>query len=242
MLPENHPRLSIVIPVFNEESRLPETLRTLDDFVRTKSAEVLVVVEKSRDRTLSIAEDFARDHPDFRVLANSVQRGKGYAVKQGMLQARGDFIFFMDVDLSVPLAAVDVFTAEFESNPQVQILVGNRQHKGSDIVVAQGWLRRGMGQMFNRWVRRLSGIPLRDTQCGFKAFRREAAHELFAEQTLDGFAFDVEILLLAQKKGYAMADLPVEWHNSTASKVHILHDSLKMLWDVWRLRRLVNGG
>ena len=236
MLPENHPRLSIVIPAFNEESRLPATLAVLAEFVAGKSAEVIVAVEKSTDNSLELASKFAASHPQFRVLANDVQRGKGFAVKRGMLAAKGEYVFFMDADLSVPIGTVDVFSAEFESNHDVQILVGNRQHAASEIVAAQGWLRRTMGQMFNRVVRLISRLPLRDTQCGFKAFRREVAQDLFAAQTIDGFAFDVEILLLARRRGYAMADLPVEWRNSTASKVHIVHDSLRMLWDVARLR------
>ena len=236
MLAKYHPSLSIVIPVFNEETRLPSTLRTVEEFIRELDAEVIIVVEKSTDNTLQIAEAAAATTEKIRVLANAVQRGKGYAVKCGMLSAKGDLIFFMDADLSVPIETVDKFRAEFQSNQDVQILVGNRQHAESDIVSAQGWMRRSMGQMFNQVVRRISRIPLRDTQCGFKGFRREVAHDLFAAQTVDGFAFDVEILLLAQKRGYAMADLPVEWRNSTDSRVHIFHDSLRMLWDVARLR------
>ncbi|HEX8373366.1 MAG TPA: dolichyl-phosphate beta-glucosyltransferase [Chthoniobacterales bacterium] len=236
MLPENHPHLSIVIPAFNEEMRLPATLQTLAHFFVGRSAEILIVVEKSTDATLAVAESFAKLHPQFVVLANDVQRGKGYAVKRGMLAARGELVFFMDADLSVPLPAVEMFVAEFQAQPEVDILVGNRQHAESDIVKDQGWLRRSMGQTFNHLVRLMSRIPLRDTQCGFKAFRREVARDLFSAQTIDGFAFDVEILLLAKRRRYKMADLPVEWHNSIASKVHIVHDSLQMLWDIWRLK------
>ena len=236
MLPENPPSLSIVIPAFNEEIRLPSTLQALADYLEGKKAEILLVIEPSTDSTLVIARAFAESYPSCRILANDEQRGKGYAVKQGMLAAQGDIIFFMDADLSVPLATMDAFLAEFAERPDIAILVGNRQHAGSDIVVDQNWLRRSMGQTFNRVVRLISGIPLRDTQCGFKAFRKNVVHDLFAAQTINGFAFDVEILLLARKRGYGMADFPVEWHNSAASKVHILHDSLRMLWDVWRLR------
>ena len=235
MLPENHPRLSIVIPVFNEEKRLPATLKTLAEFLAGRDAEVWIVVEKSTDSSLELASKYAAAHPQFRVLANAEQRGKGFAVKRGMLASTGDVIFFMDVDLSVPIGTVDVFSAEFESNPDVQILVGNRQHAESDIVVYQGWLRRTMGQMFNRLVWLVSRIPLRDTQCGFKAFRKKVAHDVFAAQRIEGFAFDVEILLLARKRGYVMADLPVEWRNSSASTVHIVRDSFRMLWDLLRL-------
>ena len=142
----------------------------------------------------------------------------------------------MDADLSVPVETVERFLEKFAEDPSVNILVGNRQHPGSDIVAAQGWLRRSMGQMFNRVVRMISRMPLRNTQCGFKAFRQKVVHPLFSSQQTDGFAFDVEILLLAQKQGRKMADLPVEWRNSEASKVHIVHDSLQMLRDITRLR------
>ncbi len=236
MLSENDPTLSIVIPAFNEESRLPLTLARLADFLAGKNAEVLIAIEKSTDATLQVALDFAATHPAFRILPGELQRGKGYAVKRGMLAARGEMVFFMDADLSVPVETVADFLAEFERDPKTDILVGNRQHPGSDIVAAQGWLRRNMGQTFNRLVRLLSGIPLRDTQCGFKAFRKRVVTDLFTAQQTDGFAFDVEILLLARRHGFQMRDLPVEWRNSIDSKVHILRDSLQMLLDVIRMR------
>ncbi len=235
------PALSLVIPAFHEEGRLPSALARLSEFcaARVASAEVVIVVEHGSDRTLEIAQRFAVGHPHFRVIANAVQRGKGYAVRTGMLQARGDVIFYMDADLSVPLAEVPKFLSHFAAHLEIDVLVGNRQHPESRITRAQSWLRRTMGQTFNRVLQAAAVAPLRDTQCGFKAFRHAAAQAIFARQKLDGFAFDVEVLLLAQRLGLQVADLPVEWINSPESKVQMVHDSLQMLRDALRVRRLV---
>ena len=204
-----------------------------------KPYEVLVIVERSADGTLEIAARFAAQQAHFQAVDNGVQRGKGFAVRSGVLRARGEFVFYMDADLSVPLAAVSEFLARFESDPHVDVLLGNRQHAMSRITRRQSWLRRTMGQTFNRILKWCDLASLHDTQCGFKAFRRKAARDIFSRQTLNGFAFDVEILLLAERLGCKIADLPVEWVNSPESKVRILRDSLRMLCDVLRVRRLV---
>ncbi len=235
------PYLSIVVPAYNEAVRLPPTLEKLAAFLRAlgRSYEVLVIVERSTDGTLEIAARFAAQQAHFQAVDNEVQRGKGYAVRSGMLRARGEYVFYMDADLSVPLAAVPEFLARFESEPRADVLLGNRQHAMSRITRRQFWLRRTMGQTFNRILKTCGLASLHDTQCGFKAFRREAAREIFSRQTIDGFAFDVEVLLLAERLGYKIADLPVEWINSPESKVRILHDSLAMLRDTLRVRRVV---
>lgn len=243
MSKQNLPDLSIVIPAYNEEHRLPATLQKLATYVASVSfsCEAIVVVEPGTDQTPELAIEFSNTHAFCRVIANREHRGKGHAVRVGMLAARGNVVIFMDADMSVPVETLGIFREQFVADPTLEILVGNRRHAGSQIVRAQGWLRRSLGQTFNRCVRLLSGIPLRDTQCGFKAFRRNVARELFSRQTIDGFAFDVEILYLAQKLGYKMRDFPVEWRNSTDSHVHIVHDSLAMLRDVVRLRLKSNG-
>jgi dolichyl-phosphate beta-glucosyltransferase len=204
-----------------------------------KPYEVLVIVERSTDGTLDIAARFAAQQAHFQAVDNLVQRGKGYAVRSGMLRARGEYVFYMDADLSVPLISVSEFLARFEREPRVDVLLGNRQHALSRITRRQSWLRRTMGQTFNRLLQSCALASLHDTQCGFKAFRREAAQAIFSRQTLDGFAFDVEVLLLAERLGYRIEDLPVEWINSPESKVRILHDSWQMLGDALRVRRLV---
>jgi glycosyltransferase involved in cell wall biosynthesis len=239
------PYVSIVIPAYNEARRLPPTLRQLGDFCANApwQSEILIVVENSTDGTLEIAREYVGQQEQspgrFRAIDNGRQRGKGHAVRNGMLAAGGELIFYMDVDLSVPLRDVHGFVARLDSDPAVDVLVGNRQHAGSQITKAQGWLRRSMGQTFNRILSALAVAELRDTQCGFKAFRRHAAREIFSRQQLDGFAFDVEVLLLAQRLGFRVADMPVEWINSQESKVHIVSDSIRMLRDAIRVRRLV---
>jgi dolichyl-phosphate beta-glucosyltransferase len=232
------PYLSIVIPAFNEARRLPASLEKLAGFCEalTFPYEVLVVVEKSNDGTLQIASGITSKQANFHVIDNRVQRGKGYAVRSGMLRARGEFVFYMDADLSVPPGEITAFLGYFESNPSVDLLVGNRQHPGSDIIIRQNWLRQKMGQTFNVILRGLAPVTIRDTQCGFKAFRARAVREIFSRQQLDGFAFDVEVLLLAEKLGIKSADLPVRWFNSTESKVRIVRDSLRMFLDVIRIR------
>jgi dolichyl-phosphate beta-glucosyltransferase len=235
------PYLSIVVPAYNEAQRLPPTLAKLAEFLRefAKPYEVLVVIERSADETLEIASRFAAQQAHFQVIDNLVQRGKGYAVRSGMLRARGEFIFYMDADLSVPLEEVPGFLAHFAREPRADVLIGNRGHAQSRITRRQAWLRRTMGQTFNRILKSCAVASVHDTQCGFKAFRRDAAREIFSRQTLDGFAFDVEVLHLAERLGLSIADLPVEWINSPESKVRIVHDSLRMLRDSLRVRRIV---
>ena len=236
------PYLSIVVPAYNEARRLPQTLDTLRDFFRefTRTFEVLIVVERSADGTLEIAGEAARQQENFLAIDNGPQRGKGHAVRCGVLRARGGHIFYMDADLSVPLAEVGAFLAYFDAHPEVDVLLGNRQHARSRIVRRQSALREGMGKTFNCLLQALGLASLHDTQCGFKAFRRTAAQEIFSRQRLDGFAFDVEVLLLAERLGCKIADLPVEWRNSPDSRVRLVRDSLAMLRDMRRVRRLVD--
>ncbi len=232
------PYLSIVVPAYNEARRLPPTMQALGEFFRnfTRSYEVLVVVEQSPDGTLEIAAGLAAQQAHFRVIDNGPQRGEGHAVRSGMLQARGEIVIYMDADLSVPLHEVPAFVRCFEEKPEVDVLVGNRQHAASCITRRQSPLRESMGQIFNRILKALLPVGLRDTQCGFKAFRRRVVQEIFSRQTIDGFAFDVEVLLLADRLGCVIEDRPVEWINSPESKVRILRDSLGMLLDAWRIR------
>jgi glycosyltransferase involved in cell wall biosynthesis len=235
------PFLSIVIPAHHEARRLP---RALDELAKFGAGwkfpfEVWIVVERGRDETLDLAAAFAARQAHFHVIDCPVQRGKGHAVRTGMLRAAGEIIFYMDADLSVPLREVSAFLAHFAAHPEIDVLIGNRQHPASRITRSQSWLRRTMGQTFNRILQAAALAPARDTQCGFKAFRRAAAHAIFSRQKLDGFAFDVEVLLLADRLGCEVADLPVEWINSPESKVRIVSDSLKMLRDAVRVRRLV---
>jgi dolichyl-phosphate beta-glucosyltransferase len=235
-------QVSIVIPAYNEAARLPRSLGVLEEYLRGwegRPHEVLVMVEESTDGTLELAKETVREQVNFHVIDNGPQRGKGHAVRSGMLRAGGDILFYMDADLSVPVEEMEGFLAYFAGHPEIGVLLGSRQHPGSRIERRQGWLRQTMGKTFNRILRMLAVLPYRDTQCGFKAFRKEAAREIFSRQRIDGFAFDVEVLLLAREMGYGVAELPVRWLNSPESKVHIVGDSLKMLRDAVMVRRRI---
>jgi dolichyl-phosphate beta-glucosyltransferase len=235
------PHLSLVIPAYNEAHRLPNTLRQLKEYcARWRfSFEVIIVVEPGTDDTLRLAQAAADSFPQLKVIGNRVHRGKGFAVRTGILSSLGDLIFFTDADLSTPLFEIDRALALFESDWQLQVVVGNRQHPHSKIVRHQSWMRERMGKTFNALVRWLAGIKIRDTQCGFKGFRQAAARAIFQRQTTDGFSFDVEVLLLAGAMNFKIAEIPVQWENSPESKVRVVRDSLKMLAEVAMVRRLV---
>ena len=236
-----HVPFSLVIPAYNEERRLPTSIRDIRAFFSgiTDQFEVLIMVEKSTDRTVEVATEAARGEPRIEVVDNKVQRGKGYAVRTGMLRARGDIVFFMDADLSTPLAEVLVFLAHFAQNPSTDMVIGSRRHAESKIVKRQSLFRQSLGRAFNKFVKLLSVKGIDDTQCGFKAFRAKPSREIFSRQTINGFAFDVEMLMIAEELGYKIDVLPVRWVNSPDSKVRILIDPLKMLWDLVRIRRIV---
>ena len=170
------------------------------------------------------------------VRENPVHRGKGFAVRTGMLAASGDIIFFMDADLSVPLRYVDPFVAHLEAHPQTAAVIGSRRHPESVVSKRQHFLRERAGRAFNHVVRALGLSMSKDTQCGFKAFRRAAAREIFSRAKIDGFAFDTEVLLLARKLGLRVDELPVEWINDEETKFRPLRDGWRSAWDLWRVR------
>ncbi len=235
------PLLSLVIPAYNEADRLPPTLQRIQEHRRTWSFpnEIIIVVEPSEDATLALAESAAKSNSQFVVLTGHEKRGKGFAVRSGMLRARGDFIFFTDADLSTPLEDLDASLQRFRIDRSIDVIVGNRQHPETRILRHQNFTREWMGKFFNRITQKMTGLKIRDTQCGFKGFRHRAANEIFGRQRIDGFSFDVEVLLLAQAMGFSTVEVPVHWTNSPASRVRVLHDSVGMLCDLFRIRRLV---
>jgi dolichyl-phosphate beta-glucosyltransferase len=235
------PLLSLIVPAYNEADRLPDSIQRIQKHSRSWNFpfEVIVVVEPSEDRTLVLAENAVKSWIDLRVLTHHEKRGKGFAVRSGMLRARGDLIFFTDADLSTPLEDLEAALALFAHDRSIDLIVGNRMHPESQILQRQSVSRERMGKVFNRIVQTLTGLRIRDTQCGFKGFRNRAAKEIFGRQRIDGFSFDVEVLLLARAMGFAIAELPVHWTNSEASRVHPVRDSTRMFFDVVRVRRLV---
>ena len=233
--------ITIVVPAYKEEKRLPPSIRDIKSFFKglNMPVEVLVVVEKSPDRTVEKAREAAGDEKWIQVIDNEVQRGKGYAVKSGMLKATGDIVFFMDADLSTPLSEVLNFLAHFAEHPETDVIIGSRSEAKSQVIKKQSWFRQSLGRGFNKFVQFFGVKGIVDTQCGFKAFRAPAAKDVFSRQTLNGFAFDVEVLMLAQMMNYKIDVRPVKWINDEDSKVRILIDPFKMLWDLIQIRRIV---
>ena len=217
------PCVSIVIPARNEAARLPASIREIRDAFPSESWEFVLVIEPGEDDTESSARLAAKGDPRFVVVANPEARGKGFAVRTGMLRARGDWIFFMDADLSVPLRFVGNFLRE---TGRADVLVGSRRHPESVIKIHQSWLRERAGRLFNIGLRLAGATRLRDTQCGFKAFRREAVRAIFPLVEQEGFGFDVEALVLAEMLGCRILELPVEWADAAGSKVRPLRDGI----------------
>ena len=234
--PEKTVRLSVVIPAFEEAARIGSTLERVRTYLAARpfESEVLVVVDGGRDGTLGLVRNVARAWPALRVLDNGVNRGKGYSVRRGMLAARGRYLLFSDADLSTPIAEVERLVAALDAGADVAI--GSRALVDSDVRVRQAWWRQSMGRVFNRFVRLVAVPDLRDTQCGFKCFRRDAAQRIFARQRIARFSFDVELLWIARTLGYRVAELPVTWINHPSSRVHPLSDSCRMLVDLMCLR------
>ena len=226
--------LSVVIPAYNEEGRLPETLETLRQYLTDRSYtwEVIVANDGSEDGTEAVVREFGTNHPGFRV-HSFPHRGKGAAVKQGMLAAAGEYRFLCDADLSMPIELLERLLPP--DGPAADIVIGSREAAGARrIGEPRGrWL---MGRVFNGFTRLLATPGVKDTQCGFKVFRRESAEALFAAQTLDGFAFDAEILFLARKRGFSTAEVGIDWHYRAESKVRPFRDGWRTLRDLVVIR------
>ncbi|MDX2081419.1 MAG: glycosyltransferase family 2 protein [Terrimicrobiaceae bacterium] len=234
-MPDQAPPVSIVIPAKDEAVRLPPSIRAIRAAFPSEPWEFLIVVEKSSDGTADLARDAAGGDPRFLIQENPIARGKGYAVRTGMLRARGDWVFFMDADLSVPLACVGEFLASREI---ADVLIGSRRHPETQLLRRQPFLREASGRFFNMSLRFLGVTRLLDTQCGFKAFRREAAREIFSRVEQDGFGFDVEVVVLADILGYRMLERPVRWTDADGSKVRPLDGVMALVEAVLAARRL----
>ena len=233
--------LSVVVPAYNEEARLTPTLRRIVDYLDRRGAryEVLVVDDGSTDRTVAVARELAAGHPAIEVLELGMNRGKGAAVRQGMLSAIGRLVLFSDADLATPIEELERLRAEIDAGHDIAI--ASRAMAQSDIRARQHPLRELMGRGFNVLVRAIALGGFRDTQCGFKLFTREAAHDLFARATVEGFAFDVEVLLLARDR-YRIAEVPVTWSHVEESKLSPGSDAARMFWDLVRIRTRLGRG
>ena len=230
--------LSIIIPAYNEEKRIGPSLEAIRAYLerQTFTGEVIVVDDGSTDRTAEVARALLDGKIPFRILRRTKNLGKGYSVKEGVLASAGEIILFTDADLSTPIEEVDLFLQRIDEG--FDVVIGSRAIPGCDIRVRQAAAREAMGKFFNRLVRMFVMKGCLDTQCGFKAFRRPAALDLFGRLKTAGFSFDVEIILLARKLGYRLAEVPVVWCNSRPSRVRMTHGSWHMLKELWRIRRL----
>lgn len=244
---ERTPDLSIVIPAYNEEARLPRTLTRIREYFSARRVlpdlspdftlaqiEIVIVDDGSQDGTARIAEEWAREMPQVRLISNGDNRGKGYSVRHGMLEARGRLALFTDADLSSPIEEIEKLLAALAAGNDVAI--GSRALDRSLISIHQSVVREWAGIIFNGFVRAITGLPFYDTQCGFKIFRREPSRVVFEQQRIEGFGFDPEILFLAKRHGLRAAEVPVRWAHDPATKVHVIRDSLIMFCDLIYIR------
>jgi glycosyltransferase involved in cell wall biosynthesis len=234
-----NPFFSIVIPAHNEQNRLPSTLEKIFHFLKQQSfsSEVIVVENGSTDNTHAIAQQFARQHENLRVLQS--EKGKGAAVQRGMLAARGEYRFMCDADLSMPVEEIVKFIP-----PKLQdfdIAIASREAKGA-VRFNEPSYRHWGGRGINFLIQTLILPGLNDTQCGFKCFRREVVKDIFSRQTLHGWSFDIELLYIARRHGYRVVEIPIHWYHFSDSKVSALRDAMDMIQDIFRIHANARRG
>ncbi len=230
------PDYSIVIPAFNESARIGNALREVTACIDARGwrAEVLVVDDGSTDNTRSIVSDFARKHPAVRLLRNPSNRGKGYSVRHGMLEAVGEIAMFTDADLSAPIEEAELLFAAIRAG--ADIAIGSRWLDSDRQTAHQPLYRRFFGRCFNAVTRLLMRLPFADTQCGFKAFRRCTAQTIFQLQRIERWGFDPELLFIALQRGYRVEEVPVTWGHDERSRISYLRDGLQMLRELLYIR------
>jgi glycosyltransferase involved in cell wall biosynthesis len=231
-----HPQLSIVIPAYNESARIEQALVRVMTCVAEQNwdAEVLVIDDGSKDDTVQIVERWMALHPRLHLVKNPGNRGKGYSVRNGLLQAAGDIVMFTDADLSAPMEEASRLIDAIYSGCDVAI--GSRWMDRTRQTIHQPLYRQFFGRCFNWITRTIMGLPFKDTQCGFKAFRREAAQIIFRLQTIERWGFDPEILFIARKLKYTIREVPVTWGHDERSRMSYLKDGMKMLEDMGTIR------
>lgn len=230
------PALSVVIPAYNEASRLAPTVREIVSYFRRRecSIELIVVDDGSRDGTSALVSTLAVEYAELRLIRLPKNRGKGYAVRSGVVNSSGQHVLFADADGSTPIAEIERLQAALGGG--AEIAIGSRALPSGEVRVQARLYRRMMGRLFHGLVTLLTVRGLHDTQCGFKLFRTPVAHELFSRSRLDGFSFDVEVLFMAQRFGHRVAEVPVNWVHQPGSRVNLLLDSLRMARDLLRIR------
>lgn len=228
--------LSIVIPAYNEERRILPTLEAIAAYVARRgwNAEILVVDDGSADATAKRVLEMAASLPGLRLLRNGRNRGKGFSIRHGFAESHAPLVLLTDADLSTPIEEIEKLLPAVREEGK-GIAVGSRGLNPATVEVPQGWIRRTMGKGFNVIVRTLTGLSIRDTQCGFKLVKRETFLPLFRAAKVDRFSYDVEILYLARRQGIGIAEIPVIWRNSPQSRVSFVRDSVQMFWDVVKI-------
>jgi glycosyltransferase involved in cell wall biosynthesis len=234
-----NPFLSIIIPAHNEQNRLPATLEKIFNFLekQTFTTEVLVVENGSVDKTLEIAREFAKRYPQLRVLQS--EKGKGAAVRHGMLQAQGEYRFMCDADLSMPVEEIVKFIPP--KLYDVDIAIASREARGA-VRYNEPAYRHWGGRGINFIIQALILPGLNDTQCGFKCFRGAVAEDLFRRQTLPGWSFDIELLYIARRQKYSITEIPIHWYHFTDSKVSALRDAVRMIEDIFLIHANARQG
>jgi dolichyl-phosphate beta-glucosyltransferase len=232
----SHPQYSIIIPAYNETARIERALSSVSDCIRKRGwgAEVLVVDDGSTDDTAALVESWAKEHPEVRLIRNGENRGKGYSVRHGMLRAAGEIVMFTDADLSSPIEEAERLFAAIAAGADVAI--GSRWLIGKRIVHKQPLYRRFFGRCFNALTRTIMRLPFADTQCGFKAFRRDAAQLVFGLQRIERWGFDPEILFIGIKRGLHITEVPVTWGHDERSRISYLRDGMQMLIELVYVR------
>lgn len=235
---QEHPALSVVIPARNEERRLPQTLQLIRKWIASsgRATEVIPVVQ-GHDGTTDLVKREARSDHTLKPIIQHEGEGKGMAVRLGVTAAQGDIILFTDADLSVPVECLEKLVTMLEERHEFDGILGSRRLPGSDIVIRQPLMRRLSGKAFNIALKAGGLTRFADTQCGCKLFRHDAAKQIFAKSKLDGFAFDVEILNIAERLGLRMEEVPVTWADAGGSRVWLPRDGFKALRDAWLIRK-----
>jgi dolichyl-phosphate beta-glucosyltransferase len=236
------PELSIIIPAFNEEARLRPTLEAYAAYCRAtdRRVEMIVVDDGSLDGTSSVVNAFAQSHPEVRLIRLAENQGKGQAVRSGVVNAQGSFVLFADADGATPLSELERLEAAIHAGADVAI--GSRALFSESVRIKAKLYRRVIGRIFHCMVEMLTVPGVKDTQCGFKLFRGPVAHDLFSRMRIRGFSFDVEVLMMALRRGYRIAEVPVNWTHQPGSKVNLVTDSARMLRDLFVIRgRYMSG-
>lgn len=230
---KNKPFLSIIVPVYNEKKRL-NNLRTIHTYLKNKkfTSELVVVNDGSTDQTHSLLKKLSKEFP-FTIVSYKENKGKGFAVKTGMLTAKGNNRLFTDIDLSTPIETCDIFIKKFD---KYQVIVGTRKHKKANVVIHQPKLREQMGKTYTVLVNKILQLHVSDFTCGFKYFSEEAADQIFSNVTTNRWSFDAEVVFLAHHLGYKTTEIPLEWSNESDTKVKLPRDAILSFMELMKIR------